>query len=261
MIPYYQVQAFTGDPHRGNPAGVCLLQAWSEAAWMQRIATEIGLSETAFVAPRGDGAWDLRWFTPATEVDLCGHATLATAHVLVRERGLDADRLVFHTVSGELAVTPRDGGYELDFPSRPARPVAAPAGLAEALGAEPVAVGEARDLIVELADERTVRELAPDVAAIARLEAFAVCVTARGDGDAVDFVSRFFVPKESIPEDPVTGSAHCTLVPWWAAKLGRTELVAHQVSARGGVLRCRLAGERVRMWGQAVTWLAGELRG
>jgi len=258
MIPYYQVQAFTTDVHGGNPAGVCPLERWLDDALMQRIATEIGLSETAFAVPRSDGEWQLRWFTPVTEVDLCGHGTLATAHVLLAERGVAAERLVFHTRSGALGVVAAGEGYELDFPARPAAPVAAPAGLEAALGAEPVAVGAARDLIVELADEETVRALEPDFAAVARLDTFAVCVTARG-GEA-DFVSRFFVPREGIDEDPVTGSAHCTLVPWWAAKLGRDELLAHQVSARGGVLRCRLAGDRVRLRGEAVTWLAGELR-
>ena len=260
MIPYYQIQAFSTDPHGGNPAGVCLLEAPLEPRAMQRIAAEIGLSETAFPLRRPDGDWDLRWFTPVHEVDLCGHATLATAHALWRERGEDDGALRFHTASGLMTVARDDPWLELDFPARPAVPCEAPGGLEAALGAAPVAVGLARDLVVELTDADTVRALAPDQARLADLDVFAICVTAAGDGDGVDFVSRFFAPREGIPEDPVTGSAHCTLVPWWAARLGREDLVAHQVSARGGEIRCRLAGDRVRLRGQAVTWLAGELR-
>ncbi len=260
MVPYYQIQAFTTDPHGGNPAGVCPLAAPLEPQAMQRIATEIGLSETAYPRRRPDGDWDLRWFTPVHEVDLCGHATLATAHALWRERGEKAGVLRFHTRSGLITVTRDDPWLELDFPARPAVPCEAPAGLADALGAAPVAVGLARDLVVELADAATVRALAPDQARLAALDVFAVCVTAAGDRDGVDLVSRFFAPREGIPEDPVTGSAHCTLVPWWAARLGREEMVAHQVSPRGGEIRCRLLGDRVRLRGQAVTWLAGELR-
>ena len=258
MIPYYQVQAFTSDPHGGNPAGVCPLESRLADDLMQRIAREIGLSETAFASPREDGDWDLRWFTPVCEVDLCGHATLATAHVLLHERNLPDGRIAFHTRSGPLAVRRHGAALELELPSRPAAAAAVPAGLAEALGAVPVAVGLARDLVVELADEDTVRRLRPDFAAISRLDTLAVCVTARGR--EADFVSRFFIPRLGIDEDPVTGSAHCTLVPWWAAKLGRDELVAHQVSPRGGVLHCRLDGDRVRLRGEAVTWLVGELR-
>jgi len=260
MIPYYQIQAFTRDPHGGNPAGVCVLRNPLDAASMQAIAREIGLSETAFVVAGPDGDWQLRWFTPVSEVDLCGHATLATAHALWHERGVAADALRFRTQSGILTVTRHGPALELDFPARPARPCAAPAGLAAALGAEPVAVGSARDLVVELADAAAVRGLAPDQARLAALDAFAVCVTAPGDRPGVDFVSRFFAPREGIPEDPVTGSAHCTLVPWWSERLGRGDLVALQVSARGGELRCRLAGDRVLLRGEAVTWLAGELR-
>jgi PhzF family phenazine biosynthesis protein len=260
MIPYYQAQAFTDRVDGGNPAGVCVLDRPLDTATMQAIAAEIGLSETAFVVAGPGDARQLRWFTPVHEVDLCGHATLATAHVLWRERGVPDVRLVFATQSGPVTVTRDDPWLELDFPARPARPCAAPEGLQRALGCSPVAVGASRDLVVELADARAVRQLDPDQAALATLDAFAVCVTARGDRPGVDFVSRFFAPREGIPEDPVTGSAHCTLVPWWADRLGRTELVAHQVSARGGEIRCRLEGDRVRLRGQAVTWLAGELR-
>jgi PhzF family phenazine biosynthesis protein len=260
MLPYYQIQAFTAHPHGGNPAGVCLPGTPRPAAQMQRIAAEIGLSETAFVSPRGDGSWDLRWFTPVHEVDLCGHGTLATAHALWRERGVGGQELVFHTQSGRVRVTRHDPWLELDFPARPATGCPAPAGLDHALGATPVAVAAARDLLVELPDAATVRGLEPDQEALAALETFAVVVTAPGDAEGVDFVSRFFAPREGIGEDPVTGSAHCTLVPWWAQKLGRTALVAHQVSPRGGEIRCRLAGDRVHLRGRAVTWLAGELR-
>jgi len=258
VISYYQVQAFTRDPHGGNPAGVCLLDAWLPDARLQGIAGEVGLSETAFLVPRSDGAWNLRWFTPAVEVDLCGHATLASAHVLWRERGVSAESLVFHTQSGRLEVTRDEPRLVLDLPSCPASACAEPRGLAAALGAEPLAVARGRDLLVELGDEGAVRALRPDFAAIARLDDAGVCVTARG-GD-VDFVSRYFTPRAGIDEDPVTGSAHCTLVPWWAARLGRVELAARQVSTRGGELRCKLAGDRVLVAGEAVTWLAGELR-
>lgn len=256
-LPYYRVSAFTDTFSGGNPAGVCLPGPWPDADAMQAVAKENGLAETAFCAPRKDGDWDLRWFTPVLEMDLCGHATLATAHVLWTEHGLADDPLRFHTRSGELVVRREGELMVMDFPARPARPGDGPAGLAGILGAEPVAVGLARDLLVEVADEATVRGLAPDIAGIARLEHLGVIVTARGE--EVDFVSRFFAPRAGIDEDPVTGSAHCTSVPWWAAKLGRSELSARQISARGGELACRFAGERVHLGGRAVTYQRGEV--
>ncbi len=255
MIPYYQVQAFTTSIYGGNPAGVCLLDDWLPDATLQAIAGENGLSETAFLVGR-----HLRWFTPAVEVVLCGHGTLATSHVLWRERGVTDAPLVFDTLSGRLTVS-RDGcRLVLDFPSRPANPCAAPSGLLASLGvpqARHVAKAS-EDWLVVLDDEADVRALAPDFPRLAAAEARGVIVTARGHD--VDFVSRFFAPRAGIDEDPVTGSAHTTLIPYWAGVLGRDVLTAHQVSARGGELWCALRGERVSIAGQAVTYLAGALR-
>jgi PhzF family phenazine biosynthesis protein len=255
MIPYYRVSAFTNSPFGGNPAGVCLPESPLADEMMQAIAKENGLAETAFVFRRGDGDWDLRWFTPALEIDLCGHATLATAHVLWREVGVECEVLRFHTLSGELTVEKDGSRIVLDFPARAAAAIETPVGLADILGAEPVAVGMSRDLLVELAGEEAVLALAPDIARIAELEALGVIVTARGT--SVDFVSRFFAPRAGVDEDPVTGSAHCTLVPWWAGKLGKNGMTARQVSERGGDLICELRGERVRMSGEAVTFQGG----
>lgn len=255
-IPYYEVAAFADGPFTGNPAGVCLPAAPLPDALMQRIAAENGLSETAFPLPEGE-AWRLRWFTPAVEVDLCGHATLATAHVLWREQGVAAARLVFRTKGGEVAVD-RDGDWlVLDFPARPPRAAPPPAGLREALGAAPREFLRARDGLCVFASEGEVAALRPDFAALARLDVFAVIATAPGHRD--DFVSRFFAPAAGIHEDPVTGSAHCTLIPFWAARLGRPRLCARQISARGGVLRCEERGARVGIGGRAVTYLRGEI--
>ncbi len=259
-LPIYQVDAFTDAVFAGNPAAVVPLDSWLPDATLQAIAAENNLAETAFFVRRGAGH-ELRWFTPTEEVDLCGHATLATAFVLATVIEPGRSRWEFATrKAGSLTVT-RDGDlFTLDFPSRPPEPMAAPpAGLLEALGGPaPVAVLKSRDLLVVYEDEAAVRALAPDMSALARLDAFAVCVTAPGTG-GVDFVSRFFAPAGGIPEDPVTGSAHCTLIPYWAARLGKARMEARQVSARGGVLSCELAGDRVRIAGKAVLYLEGAI--
>jgi PhzF family phenazine biosynthesis protein len=258
----YHVDAFEHGPFTGNPAAVCLLDADAAPAdsWMANVAAEMNLSETAFVRARIDGDWDLRWFTPRVEVDLCGHATLASAHVLWTEDYSHDDLLRFHTRSGVLTADVSDMTIWLDFPALANSPVEAPTGLAKALGAEPVACARnVHDLLVELADEATVRALTPDFQAIAAIDARAVVATARADGDYYDFVSRCFGPRVGINEDPVTGSAHCALATYWADRLGRTEFRAYQTSARGGELRVSLVSDRVRLGGTAVTVARGEL--
>jgi len=255
-----QVDAFTDRPFAGNPAAVCVLDSPADAEWMQRVALEMNLSETAFLVPRGDG-FDLRWFTPAAEVDLCGHATLASAHVLWEDGHLAAGVTSrFFTASGILTAERRDDWIELDFPAEPAEPCEPPAGLAAALGAQPAWVGRNRfDYLVELATEAEVRSLAPDVAALERIDARGFMVTSPATTAPFDFVSRFFAPHVGIAEDPVTGSAHCCLGPYWAGKLGKRELVGYQASRRGGVVRVRPEGERVKLLGQAVIVLRLEL--
>ncbi len=228
---------------------------------MLNVAREMNLAETAFLVPQRDG-YDLRWFTPAVEVALCGHATLASAHVLWEDGQLKQNEQArFHTKSGLLTADKNDGWIELDFPATPAKPIPLPAGLLEALGAKPQFVGRSPfDVFVEVESESTVRRLAPNLGAIAEIQARGVIVTSRGNGKSkYDFVSRFFAPQSGVPEDPVTGSAHCALTPYWSAKLGKTELVAYQASARGGELRLRLVGDRVKISGQAVTVLRAEL--
>lgn len=257
--PCFHVDAFAQGPFRGNPAAVCLLAAARPAKWMQAVAAEMNLSETAFVTPAADG-FRLRWFTPAVEVDLCGHATLASAHVLWSE-GLvpAADDLRFHTRSGVLTARQVGAGIELDFPARLAKPCKAPAGLARALGAAVRSVGRNQDdYLVELASERAVRDLTPDLAALARLPVRGVIVTARA-ARRYDFVSRFFAPAVGVPEDPVTGSAHCALAPFWSARLDQPRLRGYQASARGGVIETELVGDRVRLRGTAWTVVRGEL--
>ena len=255
-----QVDAFTNRPFAGNPAAVCVLPAPRDASWMRDVAREMNLAETAFLEARADG-FGLRWFTPTVEADLCGHATLAAAHVLWEEGHLPPGVAArFHTRSGLLTAERRGEWIELDFPATPERPAPSPAGLAEALGAEPRHVGRTRfDYFVELDSEATVRALRPDQGALAALPARGVIVTSRAAGDGFDFVSRFFAPASGIPEDPVTGSAHCALGPYWGVRLGKAEMLAYQASARGGVVRMRLAGDRVKLGGQAVTVLRGEL--
>jgi PhzF family phenazine biosynthesis protein len=250
------VDSFTDHPFAGNPAAVAVVAAFPDEARMQAIAREMNLSETAFVVPRADGAHDLRWFTPTVEVPLCGHATLAAAHVL-------GGHGRFHTRSGELVCAPTDDGWiEMDFPADPTTPETAPPALAAALGLDDGANGvppvrvfaRARtDVLVEVAGADTVRALRPDLAAVAAVESRCLIVTAAGDRPGVDCVSRVFCPNSGIPEDPVTGSAHCTLAGHWGQRFGRDELVGEQASARGGIVRMRRAGERVVLGGQAVT--------
>jgi predicted PhzF superfamily epimerase YddE/YHI9 len=256
-IPLYQVDAFASRLFAGNPAAVCPLERWLPDEILQSIAAENNLSETAFyVRPdaRHGARYDLRWFTPAVEVDLCGHATLAAACVILEIRRETADsRVIFRTKSGELAVE-RDGGlYALDFPSRPPLPCVVHPGLAQALGAPPRAVLAARDYLCVFEREEQVVALAPDMAKLAEVDRFAVIVTAPGRD--CDFVSRFFAPSRGVPEDPVTGSAHCTLVPYWAEQLGTTKLFARQRSRRGGELWCELRGDRIRIAGRAVPYM------
>ena len=255
-----QVDAFASRPFSGNPAAVCVLPAPRDAEWMQLVAREMNLAETAFLVPRPDG-YDLRWFTPGTEVDLCGHATLASAHVLWEDRRVPpTDTLRFHTRSGLLTATQRDGLIWLDFPATPAVPSDPPAQLADVLGATPRWVGRSPfDWLVELESDAAVRGLDPELSRLGRLEARGVIVTARAEDGRHDFVSRFFAPAAGIPEDPVTGSAHCALAPFWAERLGRTELSGYQASARGGTVRTRLAGDRVLLGGSAVTVMRGEM--
>ena len=255
-LPIYQVDAFTNRMFGGNPAAVVLLDAWLPDAALAAIAAENNLAETAFVVARGD-VMPLRWFTPTVEVDLCGHATLAAAHVLF-QRALSAAKSVsFSTRSGNLIVT-RDGELlSMDFPSRPGRPMPVSDAVVSALGAHPRELHLARDLLAVFATEADVRAFQPDFQRIASIDAFAVIVSA--PGDAADYVYRFFAPRQGIPEDPATGSANCTLVPYWANRLGKARLTATQLSARGGELRCTLQGDRVLISGRAVEYLRGEI--
>ena len=256
-----QVDAFTDEPFKGNPAAVCMLEEQKSSDWMQHLAQEMNLSETAFLRPQ-DGGWSLRWFTPAVEVDLCGHATLASAHALWEEGSLPLNETAkFHTRSGVLTASRAGDWIELDFPAKPQEPVAAPAGLLEALGIRNAKhVGKsAFDYLVELDSEDAVRQLNPDHATLRKLTVRGVIVTSRSKNGDFDFVSRFFAPGAGIDEDPVTGSAHCTLAPFWATRLHKNEFVAYQASPRGGVVRVRLAGDRVKLGGRAVTVFRGEL--
>ena len=255
-LPIYQVDAFTSRVFGGNPAAVVILEQWLDDSTLLAIAAENNLSETAFVV-FGDTTSRLRWFTPAMEVDLCGHATLATAHVLFEHYVPDRQQLSFDTLSGAVDVSRRDGLLYLDFPSRPGTPCELPAHQLDALGLKPVAVLRSRDLLVVLESEADVRGFRPDYAAIAALDAFALIISA--PGIEVDFVSRFFAPSAGVPEDPVTGSAHCTLIPYWANRLGRSRLSARQLSARRGELTCELVGDRVLIGGTAVEYLRGEI--
>mgnify|MGYP001178251407 CR=1 FL=1 len=256
-LKMYQVDAFASEVFEGNPAAICPLDDWLPDATMQSIALENNLAETAFFIPKGDG-YRLRWFTPGTEVDLCGHATLATAFIVFRFLRPELSKVAFDTKSGRLTVE-RDGDWlTLDFPSRPPEAVAPCGGLLAALGGNPEEVHASRDYMIVYNSADEIRALKPNMNGLMDLDRFAVIVTAPGDGGC-DFVSRFFAPAHGVPEDPVTGSAHCTLVPYWAARLGKTELLARQVSPRGGELRCQLTGDRVRMSGKGVLYLTGEI--
>ena len=255
-----QVDAFTNRPFTGNPAGVCILAEPEPDWWMQDVAREMNLSETAFLIPHEEG-YDLRWFTPVAEVDLCGHATLASAHVLWEEGQLPLDETArFHTRSGMLLADRRDDWIELDFPAKTATEAPAPEHLAEALGIQPVWVGRSEfDYLVQVDDEKQVRTLQPDFGLLKRIDVRGVIVTAVATGSTYDFVSRFFAPRVGVDEDPVTGSAHCALGPFWSGHLGRDELVGYQVSPRGGRVRTRVAGDRVILGGQAITVMRAEL--
>jgi PhzF family phenazine biosynthesis protein len=260
--PLFHIDAFTDQPFTGNPAAVCLLEGPRPTAWMQQVGAEMNLSETAFTWPEADG-FRLRWFTPKVEVALCGHATLAAAHVLWEEgRASLGSSIRFHTASGVLQATRRNGEIELDFPQKPPTEVTPPPGLLEALGVRAQYVGQNQyDFLVEVASEREVRELRPNLAALLNTPARGVIVTARAEEARYDFVSRFFAPSAGIDEDPVTGSAHCCLGPFWRERLHKSEFLAYQASRRGGVVGVRLIGERAFLQGRALTIARGELCG
>jgi len=260
-VPLYLVDAFSDRPFAGNPAAVCLPDAHRDAAWMQHAAAEMNQAETAFLRPRPDGDWDLRWFTPVVEVELCGHATLASAHVLWETgRVPPASAVRFHTLSGVLTCTKRGARIEMDFPAEPATPVQSPAEEAFALGATPTFVGRNRmDMLVVLGSADELRRLKPDMGQVAEIKVRGVIVTAKSDVPEADFVSRFFAPATGVPEDPVTGSAHCCLGPYWRDVLRKDELVGRQVSKRGGTVHMRVAGDRVILGGSAVLVADGKL--
>jgi PhzF family phenazine biosynthesis protein len=257
-----QVDAFTGKAFAGNPAAVCLLDEPRDASWMQDVAGEMNLSETAFVEP-ADGAYALRWFTPAVEVDLCGHATLASAHVLWEEGDVaPSDHISFLSRSGPLTCHQRTDRIEMDFPARPVAPADPPEGLIEAVGVAVQSVWRGEiGYVLELATEADVRNASPDFTRLVAIPNGWTCLTAPGTTGGFDFVSRFFAPQSGIDEDPVTGAAHCALADFWSKRSGRTDFRAYQASARGGVVFVRLEGERVLLGGQAVTVLRGELVG
>lgn len=255
-IAIYQVDAFASAVFAGNPAAVCPLDEWLPDATLQAIAAENNLSETAFLVKRG-ADYDLRWFTPAHEVDLCGHATLGSAHVIATHLAPGADAMRFHTRSGLLTVTRKGDTFTLDFPALPAKRGPDDADVVAALGAAPVEIWQGMDLMAVFAREAEVRALAPDLARVARLKTRGVIATA--PGEACDFVSRFFAPQSGIPEDPVTGSAHCLLTPYWAKRLGKARLDARQISRRGGELAVELKGERVLISGRVAPYLEGRI--
>jgi PhzF family phenazine biosynthesis protein len=256
QIPLYHIDAFSANAFGGNPAAVCPLASWIDDRLMQAIAAENNLAETAVFAPTSDG-YDIRWFTPTDEVELCGHATLASAHVVFEHLERGSQSVTFGSKSGPLRVDRKAELLVLDFPPlTPTRRAPMPE-LAAALGATPLETLEAKSLLAVFGSERDVRALRPDFEAMRRLDTFGVIVTAPGDD--VDFVSRFFAPRVGVPEDPATGSAHCTLTPYWAARLGKTALRARQVSARGGELWCELAGDRVKIGGHVKPYLAGSI--
>ena len=256
----FKVDAFTDKLFSGNPAGVCILPEKRDEVWMQAIAREMNVSETAFLVRKEDG-YDLRWFTPVVEVDLCGHATLASAHVLFEEGYLKRDEEArFHTKSGLLTAKQKGEWIELNFPRQPPKPTPPPAGLIESLSVKPKFVGKnGHSHIVEVESEAIVRGLKPDFGGLAKVAVSGVAVTARATTPGYDFVSRFFAPSFGIDEDPVTGSAHCTLGPFWEDRLHKNELVAYQASARGGVIHVRVGPDRVFLGGKAVTVLQGSL--
>lgn len=263
QLPLYQVDAFADAVFKGNPAAIVPLESWLPDATMQAIAAENNVAETAFFVPQKGGlnedGFGLRWFTPEVEVDLCGHATLASSWVLFNKLGYKRDRIDFFTKSGTLTVTQAGNHLALNFPARPTAPVTPCDGLIEAIGAAPKEILGARDYMLVYDSAATVRALKPDMNGLMKLDKFAVIVTAPGDQPGLDCVSRFFAPAKGIPEDPVTGSAHCSIVPYWAKRLGKTEITAYQASSRGGTLYCRSEGDRVHMAGTCKPYMEGTI--
>jgi PhzF family phenazine biosynthesis protein len=258
-IPLFHVDAFTDRPFAGNPAAVCLLPAWKPDQWLQAVGREMNLSETAFLVKKGDG-FDLRWFTPKVEVDLCGHATLAPAHILWQQGHATGDEIRFSTRSGILKAIRRGDDIELDFPLKPEAPAEAPPGLLQALCVSAGYVGKNQfDYLVEVQSEAALRGIAPDFKRLATVPVRGVIVTTRSADPRFDFVSRFFAPASGIDEDPVTGSAHCCLADFWKKRLNKSEFVAFQASARGGVVKVRVMKDRAFLGGKAVTVAKGEL--
>lgn len=256
-IPIYQVDAFTDHLFGGNPAAICPLENWLPSPQLQKIAAENNLAETAFFIPQGND-FELRWFTPELEIDLCGHATLATAHILFTLLGYEQEQIHFHTLkAGTLTVHKSGDKYVLDFPARLPEDCQEPAGLVAAVGGNPVQVLRSRDYFLVYEKESELAALEPDFSALAKIDSIGFIATAPGDNS--DFVSRFFAPGAGINEDPVTGSSHCSLIPYWADRLGKNDLHAYQISERGGELWCQLNGDRVLMAGRAVTYLKGEI--
>ena len=256
-IPYYQVDAFTSETFRGNPAGVCILNEWLDDHILQNIAMENNLSETAFIKEES-GYYSLRWFTPTLEMDLCGHATLAPAFVLFSELGHSRNEIKFHTKSGLLTAIKRNQLIELNLPARMPSPCSTPDNLIEALGDTPLEVLKSRDIVAVFESEEQISTLNPDMELLKTLNCLGIIVTAPGNNS--DFVSRFFAPRAGVPEDPVTGSAHCSLIPYWASKLRKNDLFARQISKRTGDLECRFLGDRVSIAGQAIVYSEGYLR-
>lgn len=256
----YQVDSFTDKPFTGNPAGVCILERAADETWMQNVAMEMNVAETAFLYPVADG-YNLRWFTPTVEVDLCGHATLASAHILYQLGILNTGQEArFHSKSGVLTARQNGDWIELDFPATPAVQVPAPEGLLIALGAEALWVGQSKfDFLVEVASESEVRGVNPDFGVLKKMGGRGVIVTSQASTSGYDFISRFFAPAAGIDEDPATGSSHCTLAPYWEPKLGKREMLGYQASRRGGTIRVRREGARVMLGGQAVTVMRGEM--
>lgn len=256
-IPIYQVDAFTDKLFGGNPAAICPLNEWLPAPEMQKIAAENNLAETAFFIPQGKD-FELRWFTPEVEIDLCGHATLATAHILFDSLNYQGNVVHFHTLKAGTLTVHRNGDiYTLDFPSRSPEACQVPPGLIEAIGGNPVEVLRSRDYFIVYAKESDVKALKPDFLALSKIDSLGFIATAPGDNS--DFVSRFFAPAAGINEDPVTGSSHCSLIPYWANRLGKPKLHAYQISSRLGELWCESKGDRVMIAGKAVTYLKGEI--
>jgi PhzF family phenazine biosynthesis protein len=261
MIPISVVDAFADRPFTGNPAGVCLLDRWPTDEWLKLVAREINLSETAFLVPREANEFDLRWLTPKVEVALCGHATLASAHILWETGRTPRTPLVFHTLSGRLAASPTSNGeIELDFPAKPATHAPGPAELLDALGTAAVEIGRNEfDYLVEVASEADVRAIQPDFGKLAATDCRGVIVTAKSSQPSFDFVSRFFAPRAGVNEDPVTGSAHCCLSEWWGDRLKKSRMTAYQASERGGVVTVTRDRGRVKLAGRAITISRGEL--